>query len=116
MSIRRLRIWNRPAAPANRARAFRRRTEQPSRRDRALSLDTVAPAFLCCTGSGVLAKLIQVNKQPCTPVRVFREHSRCAGQEMGEKSRGVLDAADEWLAAIETQDLFGATPSLEQEF
>jgi hypothetical protein len=27
----------------------------------------------------------------------------------------VLDAADQWLAAIETQELFGATPSLQEE-
>ncbi len=34
---------------------------------------------------------------------------------MGEKSRAVLDAADVWLAAIETQDLLGETPSLQEE-
>jgi hypothetical protein len=34
---------------------------------------------------------------------------------MGEKSRAVLDAADKWLAAIDTQELYGATPSLEEE-
>jgi hypothetical protein len=34
---------------------------------------------------------------------------------MGEKSRAVLDAADRWLAAIDAQQLYGATQSLEEE-
>jgi hypothetical protein len=34
---------------------------------------------------------------------------------MGEKSRAVLDAADLWLAAIETQELVGKTPSSQEE-
>ena len=35
---------------------------------------------------------------------------------MGENFRAVLDAADEWLAALDAQELYGATPSLEEEF
>ena len=34
---------------------------------------------------------------------------------MGENSRAVLDAAEEWLAALDAQELYGATPSLEEE-
>lgn len=34
---------------------------------------------------------------------------------MSETSRAVLDAADIWLAAIEAQEIFGKTPSLEEE-
>jgi hypothetical protein len=34
---------------------------------------------------------------------------------MGEKSNAVLDAADKWLATIDAQELYGATPSLEEE-
>jgi hypothetical protein len=34
------------------------------------------------------------------------------GQAMGEKSRAVLDAADKWLAALDAQEQYGATPSL----
>ena len=35
---------------------------------------------------------------------------------MGDKSRAVLDAADQWLAAVDARKLYGATPSLEEEF
>jgi hypothetical protein len=34
---------------------------------------------------------------------------------MGEKSRAVLDAADMWLAALDTMELFGKTQSLQEE-
>jgi hypothetical protein len=34
---------------------------------------------------------------------------------MSETSRAVLDAADIWLAAIEAQEIFGNTRSLEEE-
>jgi len=33
---------------------------------------------------------------------------------MGDKSRAVLDAADQWLAAVDARKLYGATPSLEE--
>jgi hypothetical protein len=34
---------------------------------------------------------------------------------MGEKSRAVLNAADQWLAAVDAQEQYGATPSLAEE-
>jgi hypothetical protein len=34
---------------------------------------------------------------------------------MDEKFRAVLDAADKWLAAIDAQELYGATPSVAEE-
>ena len=34
---------------------------------------------------------------------------------MGEKSRAVLDAADMWLAAVETRGLLGETESVLEE-
>jgi hypothetical protein len=32
-----------------------------------------------------------------------------------QERRALVDAADQWLAAIEAQELYGATPSLEEE-
>lgn len=34
---------------------------------------------------------------------------------MGEKSRGVLDAADMWLVAVEMRELLGDTASVLEE-
>jgi hypothetical protein len=34
---------------------------------------------------------------------------------MGEKSRAVLNAADQWLAAVDAQEQYGATPSVAEE-
>ena len=34
---------------------------------------------------------------------------------MGEKSRAVLDAADMWLAALDTIELLGERPSLQEK-